>query len=359
MGKADMEQIRIGIIGLGKMARMCIRVFGENHLTKVAAVCARRQEQVSEATAEFGVQGYTDSRQMLEKEKLDAVVVATPDNWHYDFARAALEAGCHVFVEKPFTTKVVEADALLRLARQKNRKIQVAFNHRWLSAYNQAHAAIASGQIGTPLAGYARKNDTIVVSTRNIRWAGETTPAWLLSAHDIDLVRWFLSSEPVEARAWGRKEVLVARGIPTYDIIQAQVRFASGAFVTFESGWIYPNTFPTPVDSFIQVIGSAGHVNLDRKRESFEISTEQSFSYPKGFLSADIFGRLRGAFPSCLEDFVFAIVKDTTPRVTGFDGRQVTAALEAIHQSLENGGSNVAVTPPPADLSPNIQYTGR
>ena len=349
-----MDQVRIGIVGLGKMGRTCIRVFSENPLAKMAALCARRQEQVDEAAAEFGIPGYTDHRKMLEREKLDAVVVATPDNWHYDFAHSALEDGCHVFVEKPFTTSTAEADTLLRLARQRRRKIQVAFNHRWLSAYNQAHASIAAGEIGMPLAGYARKNDTIIVSTQNIRWAGETTPAWLLSAHDIDLMRWFLASEPVEARAWGRKEVLVARGIPTYDIIQAQVRFASGAFVTFESGWVYPNTFPTPVDSFVEVIGAAGHIHLDRKRESIEISTEKSFSYPKGFLVADIFGRLRGAFPSCLEDFVFAIQNDTVPRVTGFDGRQVTAALEAIHTSLANGGGNVAVIQPPADIQGGI-----
>jgi predicted dehydrogenase len=349
-----MEQVRIGIIGLGKMGRTCIRVFGENPSSKVVALCARRKEQVDEVAAEFGIPGYIDHREMLEREKLDAVVVATPDNWHYGFAHAALEAGCHVFVEKPFTTNTAEADSLLRLAREKRRKIQVAFNHRWLSAYNQAHASIAAGEIGMPLAGYARKNDTIGVSTHHIRWAGETTPAWLLSAHDIDMLRWFLNSEPVEARAWGRKEVLVARGIPTYDIIQAQVRFASGAFVTFESGWIYPNTFPTPVDSFIELIGTAGHVHLDRKRESLEISTEKSFSYPKGFLMADIFGRLRGAFPSCLEDFIYAIQNDTVPKVTGFDGRQVTAALEAIHTSLANGGGNVDVKQPPADIQSGV-----
>ena len=170
----------------------------------------------------------------------------------------------------------------------------------------------------------------------------------------MDLVRWFLGSEPVVARAWGCKEVLAARGIPTYDMIQAQVRFASGAFVTFESGWIYPNTFPTPVDSFIQIIGSAGHINLDRKCESYEISTEKAFSYPKSFLSADVFGRLRGAFPSCLEDFVYAIANDKTPRVTGFDGRQVTAALEAIHTSLANGGADVTVEPPATDIQDGI-----
>ncbi len=342
-----MDQVRIGVIGLGKMGRMAIRCFNENRLAKVVAVCARRQEPVDEVAAQWGAAGYSDYRKMLERNDLDAVAVGTPDNCHYEFARAALESGRHIFVEKPFTTCTREADTLVQLARERKLKIQVAFNHRWLSVYFQTHKTIAAGEIGAPLIGYARKNDTIIVSTHNIRWAGETTSAWLLSSHDIDLMRWFFGSEPVEARAWGRKEVLAARGIPTYDLIQAQVRFASGAFATFESGWVYPNTFPTNVDSYVEVIGAAGHVHLDRKRESLEISTEKKFAYPKGFLSSEIFGRLRGAFPSCLEDFVYAILNDTEPHVTGFDGRQVTATLEAIHRSLAEDGANVPVEQPP------------
>lgn len=346
-----MDRVRIAVIGLGKMGRMVVRIYSENPQTTVTAVCARRQEPVDEVAGQYGVPGFTDHRKMLERNDIDAVVISTPDNYHYNFAHDALESGRHIFVEKPFTTKTSEADALLRLARDKKKKIQVAFNHRWLSAYYMAHETIAKGEIGTPLVGYARKNDTITVSTKNIRWAGETTPAWLLSSHDLDLLRWFLASEPVEARAWGRKEVLVKRGVPTYDMIQAQVRFASGAFVTLESGWVYPDSFPTPVDSFVEVIGSAGHVHLDRKRESFEVSTEKQFLYPKGFLMADIFGRMRGAFPSCLEDFALAILNDAEPRVTGYDGRQVTAALEAVHQSLDRDGETVKVVPPPRDLA--------
>lgn len=345
-----MDEIRIGIIGMGKMARLALRVFMESHLTSVVAFSARRQEVIDQIAAEFGLPGYLDYRKMLERKDLDAIVIATPDNWHFDFTKAALESGRHVFVEKPFTTNVKEADILLRLAHQKNCKIQIAFNHRWLSAYNTAHKTISSGEIGVPIGGYARKNDTIIVSTKNIRWAGETTCAWLLSSHDIDLVRWFLGSEPLEARAYGRKEFLPALGVPTYDMIQAQVKFANGAFVTFESGWIYPNTFPTNVDSYIQIVGSAGTVLLDRKSESLEVCTEKSFSYPKNFLSAEVFGRMRGAFPSCLEDFAYAILKDQPPRISGFDGRQVTAALEAIHESLARNGETVGVKQPDQDI---------
>jgi hypothetical protein len=91
-------------------------------------------------------------------------------------------------------------------------------------------------------------------------------------------------------------------------------------------------------------------VLLDRKQESLEISTEESFTYPKGFLVQEVFGRSRGAFPNCLEDFARAILEDTTPHVTGFDGRQVTATLEAIHQSLDRDGETIRIAQADEDI---------
>jgi predicted dehydrogenase len=68
-----------------------------------------------------------------------------------------------------------------------------------------------------------------------------------------------------------------------------------------------------------------------------EMSTEQRYSHPKTFINSEVFGRRRGAFPACLEDFLFAILEDRPPQVTVMDGRQVTATLDAIHRSLESG----------------------
>jgi predicted dehydrogenase len=115
------------------------------------------------------------------------------------------------------------------------------------------------------------------------------------------------------------------------------VKFESNAFATFESAWIYPNTFPTIVDSFVEVVGTQGHLHFDRKRESIEMSTPQQFTYPKTFLTHEIFGKLRGAFVECLSDFVGSIITGTKPAVTAFDGRQVTAVLDAVTRSLASG----------------------
>lgn len=340
------EKVKIGIIGLGVMGEQYTRIYSAHPLAEVVAVSNRTQARLDEIADKYNVKGrYANYEDLLNNKSVEAVCVATPDYAHYEFVKAALEAGKHVLCEKPFTTELAEADELLRLSKSRPRqKLQVAFNHRWLSPYYHGFTAIQRGDIGRPVAGYARKNDTIWVATEMINWAHKTTPAHFLGAHDIDLMRWFFASEPVEVHAYGAKGVLQERGVDTYDLIQAQVKFESGAFATIESAWIYPNVFPTIVDSFVEVVGSQGHIHFDRKRESIEMSTEKQFTYPKVFLVAEIFGKLRGAFVECLSDFLDAILNDTEPKVTAFDGRQVTAVLDAVSRSLKSGKTE-KVTP--------------
>ncbi|HAF22942.1 MAG TPA: gfo/Idh/MocA family oxidoreductase [Blastocatellia bacterium] len=333
------DKVRIGVIGLGIMGEQYARIYNAHPLATVTAVCNRSRKRLDEVGDKYGsATRYTDYAEMLNDAPLDAVCVATPDFAHFGPVKAALLAGKHVLCEKPFTTVLSEADELLALSRQHPElRLQVAFNHRWLSSYHHGFTTIRQGAIGRPVAGYARKNDTIYVSTEMINWASQSTPIHFLGAHDIDLMRWFFGSEPIEVHAYGAKGVLLERGIDTYDLIQAQVKFESGAFATFESAWIYPNTFPTIVDSFVEVVGSQGHLHFDRKRESIEMSTPQQFTYPKTFLNHEIFGKLRGAFVECLSDFVDSIINNTEPKVTAFDGRQVTAVLDAVTRSLESG----------------------
>jgi predicted dehydrogenase len=340
------DKVRIGVIGLGIMGEQYVRIYNAHPLATVTAICTRKRERLDQIGEKYQIQNrFTDYNELVTQGNVDAVCVATPDFAHYGPVKAALNANKHVLCEKPFTTELSEADELLALSRTRpNQVLQVAFNHRWLASYHHGFSAIQKGSIGRPLAGYARKNDTIFVSTEMINWASRSTPIHFLGAHDIDLMRWFFGSEPIEARAYGVKEVLVQRGIDTYDLIQAQIRFDSGAIATVESAWIYPNTFPTIVDSFVEVVGSQGHLHFDRKRESIEMSTAEQFSYPKTFLTHEIFGKLRGAFVECLSDFLDSVVNKTEPQVNAFDGRQVTAALDAITRSLESGSSE-KVTP--------------
>ena len=333
------EKVKIGVIGLGIMGEQYTRIYKAHPLAEVVAICNRSPQRLNAIGDKYDIKTrYSDASELLSDDAVEAVCIATPDFAHFEPTKAALEAGKHVLCEKPFTTALDEADQLLRLSSSRpDQVLQVAFNHRWLSSYHHGYVSIARGDIGRPIAGYARKNDTIWVATEMIDWAAKTTPIHFLGAHDIDLIRWFFASEPVEVRAYGAKGVLQERGVDTYDLVQAQVKFESGAFATIESAWIYPNVFPTIVDSFVEVIGSSGHLHFDRKRESIEMSTEKQFTFPKVFLTAEIFGKLRGAFVECLSDFLDSIINGTEPNVTAFDGRQVTAVLDAVSRSLASG----------------------
>ena len=209
------DKVKIGVIGLGIMGEQYTRIYQAHPLAEVVAICNRGRDRLDEIGNKYGVAArYTNYEDLLADESVDAVCVATPDFAHYDPVKASLAAGKHILCEKPFTTELSEADELLRLSETRpGQKLQVAFNHRWLSSYYHGFSSIRRGDIGKPVAGYARKNDTIWVSTEMINWAAKTTPIHFLGAHDIDLMRWFFGSEPTEVHAYGAKGVLQERGI--------------------------------------------------------------------------------------------------------------------------------------------------
>lgn len=263
------------------------------------------------------------------------VCVATPDHFHTDVMIAAAQAGKHVLVEKPLTTSLADADRAIAAIREADVTAMTLFNHRWVPAYAHAREQMASGQLGSPAVGYARKNDRIFVPTEMLRWASATTPAWFLSSHDIDLMCWFFDDQADEVYATAVSQVLRGRGIDTPDAIQAQVRFRGGAVATFEACWTYPDTFPTMTDSFVEVIGSAGVMHLDRKTEQIEVATSQGFEYPRTALNMPVHGHRVGAVPNAIGHFVDCVRDGRQPLVTLESSRHVTAILEAIHRSIE------------------------
>jgi predicted dehydrogenase len=306
---------------------------------KVTALADLSEKNLNEAAAELGVSStYSNYQEMLEKEDLEAVYVATPDQYHRDPVIAALEAGCHVIVEKPMTTKQEEAEDICRVVEKTGKKFQVDFNHRWLSVYHKIKVMIEAGELGEPIIGYARKNNPILVPTRMLAsWAKDSSPAWFMSSHDIDLMVWWFNAIPVEVYARGIKRVLKARGMDTYDGIQSLVTFDGGQFATFEAAWIYPNTSPYMPDSYMEVIGTQGTTQIDRQAEAIDAILEDKFNCPRTFLNYKVFDQWVGAMPSSMRSFVQACRNNTDTVVNAREGLKSTAILEAIHRSLDSG----------------------
>ncbi len=330
-------RFRVAVIGTGIMGKNAVQVWRCHPDVEVVAICSRTRDRLQKIARELNVANfYTDYRELLQKEKVDIVHINTPDSAHLDPSLAALEAGKHVLVEKPMTVDLREADQIVEAVERTGLKYQVSFNHRWLSVYHKVYEDIQQGKLGECLLGYAKKNNPIKVPTEWLPWAGSTTPAWFLSSHDIDLIRWWIGSDGAEVFATGVKNVLKEKGIDTYDAIQAQVRFQNGFFATFEACWIYSNVSPYTPDSYMQVIGTKGHVFMDRKAEAIEEATQEAYVYPRTFLNYKIFDRWYGALPACMYSFIDAIKEDREPYVTARDGRAVTAILDAVHRSLQS-----------------------
>ena len=340
--------LKVNIIGLGIMGKNVGRSLLRNPNVSITACADLKQDNIDEAKAELKFDNsYTDFREMIAREKPDAVYIATPDWAHFEPVMTCLDAGIHVHVEKPLTTDETEAANIVRKVKETGLKLQVSYNHRWLAPYNATWNMIRDGQIGECIMGYARKNNPISVPTKMLPWSQNSSPMWFLSGHDIDLMTWWFNDDPVEVKGYGIKKVLKEKmGWDTYDAMQGLVKFSRGAFATFESTWVYPESHPAMPDSFMEVVGEHGHVHLDRKTEAIEMSTPDGFKWPRSLLNYKVFDRWVGAFPSCINSFVDDILEDREPVVTAYDGWRSTAVLDAIHRSADTGGT-VTISAPP------------
>ncbi|MEO8395276.1 MAG: Gfo/Idh/MocA family oxidoreductase, partial [Chloroflexota bacterium] len=112
------EQLKIGVIGTSWWAEnVLMAMFANYERAKLMAVCGRNRERDDELAAKYNIpQVFTDYHQMIEQGGLDAVVVATPDDTHYEMVMAALDAGLHILCEKPVALNAKDAKAMYEKA---------------------------------------------------------------------------------------------------------------------------------------------------------------------------------------------------------------------------------------------------
>jgi len=145
------------------------------------------------------------------------------------------------------------------------------------------------------------------------------------------------SGSPTAVRAFASTGVLTERGIDTLDTVQAMVRYAGGGFATFESCWIYPDTFPSMTDSFIEVVGEAGVIHLPRVDDHLHLATTTGFTYPRTSIGADVHGQQLGAVTAALNHMTTCVSTGADTLITAQSSRDVIATLEAIHRSIASG----------------------
>ena len=145
-----MAKARIALIGAGWWGvEVYVPAMTGHPDIELVAINRRDRAALDEILARYpGPRGYTDYREMLAAEALDAVVITSPHTVHFEHACAALEAGCHVLIDKPMTTSASDARSVVQLAAQKQREILIPYGWNYKPFVTEAAQLIADGQIG-------------------------------------------------------------------------------------------------------------------------------------------------------------------------------------------------------------------
>ncbi|WP_410674376.1 Gfo/Idh/MocA family oxidoreductase [Amycolatopsis sp. cmx-4-68] len=204
---------RYAIVGLGSRAQLFAGALAGSARAELAAFCDPNETRMRVHNGWLGtsVPGYrpADFAAMLAKERIDVVVVCSPDHTHADYVVAALAAGCDVVTEKPMTTDADGARRILAARRETGRSVRVAFNYRYNPVHRQVRELLAAGAIGEiGSVEFSWLLDTAHGADYFRRWHREKANSGGLlvhkSGHHFDLVNWWLGSRPETVFAFGR-----------------------------------------------------------------------------------------------------------------------------------------------------------
>ncbi|RLE66429.1 MAG: hypothetical protein DRJ47_02480 [Thermoprotei archaeon] len=327
-------RLRFGVIGVGIQGEKHVKILSTHPLVEVVSICDVNPERLKEVSQKYGInKTYIDYEEMLAKERLDAVVVATPDHLHLKPVISALENGINVLLEKPMATKLDDALKMAEEAKKRGLLLYINFSNRFNPPFAIAHKKFREGELGKPLYAYFRLSDTIYVPTKMLSWASKSSVVFFLMSHTTDLARWIFNDEVRKVRAYAHYEVLESLGIRTPDYVTAVLEFRKGGRVVLESSWILPETLPSIVDFNMEIIGTRGAIYINNTFQSIAVANATRHYYPKPIVLEEVNGRFTGFVKESIFHFVDSLASKTEPLIKVKDGVENTRVLEAIVES--------------------------
>jgi len=312
---------RVGVVGAGSLGFHHIRILRDLPGIRFSGFVETRRERAAEVARELGVTAHESLEDLLAIS--DAVIVVVPTSAHFSVASAAIERGKHVFIEKPITTTLDEADALLELARENGAIVQIGHIER----FNQAVRA------ALPYVNKPRFIDSERLAPFSPR-GSDVAVVLDLMIHDIDLLLTLVGSGAKEISAVG-----VPVLTPMLDIANARVTFTSGAVANITSSRISRER-----KRKIRIFQQSGYLSLDLAAGTGEFFRLRSDIDPTEVRSApaDITAfvdRIKLEAPKGeplkleLESFVSALKGEGPVVVTGDEGRlALGVALEIVRE---------------------------
>jgi predicted dehydrogenase len=219
----------VGVVGLNYWGPNLVRNFDE--LAQLTWLCDVDVERLTRLGARHPTARTTaQHREMLDDPELDAVVIATPVPTHYELAKEALEAGKHVFVEKPPAMHAAEMDELVALAAANNRVLMPGHLLLYHPGVLKLKELIDGGELGEVLCVYGNRVNLGIVRTNE-------NALWSLGVHDLSVILYLVDEEPELATAQGSASI--HPGVE--DVVFCFLRFPSGKIAHMHLSWLDPH----------------------------------------------------------------------------------------------------------------------
>ena len=322
------NSINCGVIGLGWFGEKHCEMLNDLPQARLHAVCTRRPERLAEVADRFGVTAtYTNYQDLLTNPEIDVVSVVTMWDQHTEPTIAALEAGKHVFVEKPLASTVKDCDRILSAAAAAPGKFMVGHICRFNPRYVAAKADIAAGNIGEIVSIYARRNLP--------RWVTEGVldkigPIIGDAVHDTDLMLWYTGAAISTVYAQTHR----VRELKYPDIGWTMYRFDNGAVGVCETVWCLPDKSPFQIDERMEIVGTTGSIQIHDTTPNLQLVAEDGVQFPDTTYWPELHGRRVGALRDEWSYFLSCIVEDRVPEIVApGDSRAAVAACLAAEES--------------------------
>lgn len=334
-----MEKPKVAAIGCGHWGKNIIRNLSQ--LGALSAVSDLSSTVAAEFSARYEVPA-RPFRELLEDDEIGAVAIATPASLHAEHARRALEAGKHVFVEKPLAMRVSEGQFLSDMARERGRVLMVGHVLRYHPVVRKLLEEVRSGRLGTVRHIYSRRLGLGKFRT-------EEDVLWSFAPHDISIILAIFGQLPKVVSAHGR--AILNSDIA--DIARVHLDFANGVTADIAVSWLNPVK-----EHKLVLIGSRAQAVFDdtakwsEKLQIFDHGIDMSsgaISVVKAepiLVTVDEKEPLREEFAH----FLSCVAAAKTPRTDGLEALRVLSVLEAAAGSMAQGGSAVRTQSPAAAM---------
>ncbi|HEU5318189.1 MAG TPA: Gfo/Idh/MocA family oxidoreductase, partial [Chloroflexota bacterium] len=220
---------KVGVVGYGYWGPKLVRNLAEMPEAELRWVVDLDQERLARVRRQYPSISTTADYGELLRSDATALVVATPIRTHYRMAKAALEAGKHVLVEKPLTADAAEAEELVDLAERRGLVLMAGHTFVYNAAVRALRQIVASGEIG----------DVYYVDAARLNlglFRKDVNVLWDLAPHDISILRYVLQREPLSVSARGSAHVTPG----VQDVAYVEVRFADDLIAHLHLSWLDP-----------------------------------------------------------------------------------------------------------------------